>query len=226
MKDNFNFTDLFSHSPIRPLQEHMRTVLCCVEELPVLIDAMINEDRKRLNAFNSIIDKYEAEADTIKNLLRERLPKSLFMPIDRRDLLEILDFQDRIAGNAKDIGTLFTQRKFHLPKDMGEPLMELVNTCVKACRSALVAIEELDELVQMGFTGREVNTVISLIEQTVQIEGEAVQQATRLTKTLFSHESKLDCVTVILLYQAIQWIVDVADNAHSVANRMRLVIAR
>ena len=40
------------------------------------------------------ICRLESEADEIKNDIRGHLPKSIFMPVDRRDLLEILILQD------------------------------------------------------------------------------------------------------------------------------------
>jgi len=57
----------------------------------------------------------EAEADRIKNELRLHLPKSLFMPVDRRDLLEVLHLQDTIANTAQDIAGLLVERQMSIP---------------------------------------------------------------------------------------------------------------
>ncbi len=45
-------------------------------------------------------------------------------------------------------------------------------------------------------------------------------------RELFRLESELSPVTVMLWYQIIDWIGDVADNAEKVGNRLRLLIAR
>lgn len=45
----------------------------------------------------------EHEADDMKHVLRHHLPKGLFMPVDRRDLLDVLMMQDAVINQAKDI---------------------------------------------------------------------------------------------------------------------------
>ena len=65
----------------------------------------------------------EAEADRIKNDLRGALPKSLFMPVDRRDLLEVLQMQDSIADTAQDIAGLLIERRMEIPDFMQQPML-------------------------------------------------------------------------------------------------------
>ena len=42
----------------------------------------------------------------------------MFLPVDRRDLLEILDLQDSIADTAQDIAGMMFVRHMTLPEDM------------------------------------------------------------------------------------------------------------
>ena len=42
----------------------------------------------------------------MKRELRTHLPKGLFMPVDRRDVLDVLLRQDIIANQAKDIAAI------------------------------------------------------------------------------------------------------------------------
>jgi uncharacterized protein Yka (UPF0111/DUF47 family) len=39
----------------------------------------------------------------MKREMRHHLPKGLFMPVDRRDVLDVLLMQDLIANQAKDV---------------------------------------------------------------------------------------------------------------------------
>lgn len=48
----------------------------------------------------------------MKKALRHHLPRSLFMPMDRRDLLDVLLMQDKIINVAKDIAGLVVGRKY------------------------------------------------------------------------------------------------------------------
>jgi len=108
-------TNLFGRSPIKPLQEHMAKVYACVQQLKPLFDAVIANDQDTVAEARIKIAKLENEADELKWELRHHLPTGLFMPVDRRDLLEVLMMQDKIANQAKDIAGLIVGRHMTLP---------------------------------------------------------------------------------------------------------------
>ena len=93
---------LFGHSPIKPLQNHMQTVLQCVELLVPFFQAVIKEDWVAVEKTYNAIAKFESHADDQKQDIRLHLPKSLFMPINRSDLIQLLSKQDKICNTAKD----------------------------------------------------------------------------------------------------------------------------
>ena len=94
MKTTNPMAALFGKSPFKPIQAHMRVVMECVSEVPALFQALVDGDQSKLEAQKNLIFEKEQAADEIKNQLRGQLPKSLLMPVDRRDLLEVLDLQD------------------------------------------------------------------------------------------------------------------------------------
>ena len=168
----------------------------------------------------------EHAADALKNELRGRLPKSMLMPVDRRDLLDVLGMQDSIADTAQDIAGLLVERQMEVPDGMAEPLMVLVNRCLDTCNQAGKIIEELDELVEMGFRGREANQVEDMVAELNRIEDETDEMGMALTRSLFAQEDSMKPVSVMFWYQLIQWIGDLADYAEKVGDRMRLLLAR
>ncbi len=85
---------LFGQSPFKPMQEHVRIAIECANEVPTLFEAVRAGDKGAVELSREKIYALENKADEIKNELRTHLPKSMFMPVDRRDLLEILDLQD------------------------------------------------------------------------------------------------------------------------------------
>jgi len=91
---------LFGKSPFKAMQNHMRIVNDCIAEVPGLFQALVDGDAAALEEQKDKIFEKEEEADHLKNSLRSHLPKSIFMPVDRRDLLELLDMQDSIADTA------------------------------------------------------------------------------------------------------------------------------
>jgi predicted phosphate transport protein (TIGR00153 family) len=150
----------------------------------------------------------------------------MFMPVDRRDLLDLLGMQDSIADTAQDIAGLLVERDMQVPPGMADDLRALVARCVDAVNQAGVVIAELDELVETGFGGREAETVTGMIEKLNLIEDDTDKLGMALSKALFAQEDSLKPVAVIFWYELIQWIGDLADYAEKVGDRLRLLIAR
>ncbi len=214
-----------SHRPFQGLQEHMRAVTACVDEVPGLFDALAAGDDERLHAQIDKIFALEDKADKLKNGLRHRLPRSLLMPVNRRDLLEILHNQDSIADVAQDIAGLMAQRKMELPDFMQAEVMALVTASIEVVALCAKTIEQLDELLEVGFRGREASKVEEMLDALGTAEDHADDLELALTKSLFAHEDELKPVSVMLWYQLIEWIGDLADFAEKVGNRLRVTIA-
>ena len=187
---------------------------------------MSNGDQEEVNRIKDRIFESEAKADKIKHKLRLHLPKSLFMPVDRRDLLEILHLQDTIANRAQDIAGLLFERKMTIPPFMKEPLIALTTRCVDTCDYALSVIEELDELLALGFRGMEVDKVNDMLKELNKIEDETDELGIALARALFEHEDEMKPVSVMMWYQLIEWIGDLADYSEKVGDRLRLLIAK
>ena len=217
---------LFGHSPFKSLQQHMRVVVECAEEVPALFEALAAGDQEGVMGAKEKIFALENQADKVKNELRTHLPKSLFMPVDRRDLLEVLQMQDSIADTAQDIAGLLVERPMEIPEALKEPLLTLTRRCVDACRQSHKIIEELDELVETGFRGREMTAVEAMVEDLNKIEDDTDQLGLELSRRLFEREDELKPVSVMMWYQLIQWVGDLADFAEKVGDRLRLLIAR
>ena len=185
---------------------------------------MASGDAAAIAERRQAIEKLEHEADSIKNEIRGHLPKRLLMAVERRDMLEILDFQDSIADVAQDIAELVELRGMTLPEPLREPLLELVRRVLAACGQAERIINELDELVETGFAGREVGRVEEMIGELNRIESDTDALARRAIRQIFAMETELGVGTVFW-YQMVGWIADLADYAERVGNRLRLLIA-
>jgi predicted phosphate transport protein (TIGR00153 family) len=220
------FSKLFGQSPFTALQKHMRVVLECAREVPPLIEALVAGDQLRVVELRDRIFEREAEADRIKHELRAHLPKSLFMPVDRRDLLEVLLLQDTIANVAQDVAGLLIERKMSIPDFLREPLIELTARCVDTVEHAAKVIEELDEMLALGFRGREVDRVDEMLKELNAIEDETDELGIALARALFDHEDEMKPVSVMMWYQIIEWIGDLADYAEKVGDHLRLLIAK
>lgn len=226
MSNGNTLSRLFGKSPFTALQTHMRVVLECAREVQPLIEALARGDEDRVIEAKERIFERESEADRIKNKLRLHLPKSLFMPVDRRDLLEVLHLQDTIANTAQDIAELLIERQMSIPEFMREPLIALTARCIDTCEHSGSVIAELDELLAMGFRGREVDKVDAMLKELNDIENETDELGVALARALFDHEDEMNPVTVMMWYRLIEWIGDLADYAEKVGDRLQLLIAK
>lgn len=216
--------DLFARSPVKPMQQHMQAAVECARAVGPLFDAMVGGDAAGIATARREIDRLENEADRIKNEIRNHLPRRLFLAFERRDLLEILDFQDSIADTAQDIAELADLRTMRIPDRLREPLLSLVRRSIAACEQAERIIGHLDELVETGFRGREVIRVKEMIAELARIETETDTLEDQARRELFAIENDLGVAT-FFWWQVIGWAADLADYAERVGNRLRLLIA-
>ena len=177
---------IFGASPVRPLQKHMVEVVACVKLLGPYIDAVLSGDINSRNLNHKKIIDLEHKADDLKKELRLRLPSSLFMPVDRRDVLEVLTMQDRVAGAVRDVAGVITGREMQIPESMRDLYRELVSTSIQCCEQAYVVISELDELIETGFGDKERDRVGSLLRELDQIEQKTDDQARALPQPVKS----------------------------------------
>lgn len=220
------FSNLFGRSPIKPMQEHMAVAVRATAELIPFFQAVVADDWEAAAKVQEHITELENEADEIKKQLRLHLPKSLFLPVPRTDLLELLTMQDRIANRAKDIAGIMLGRKMSIPVVMQPQMLAFVEAGVRTAEQALTAINELDELLETGFSGRELTVVENMIHELDRLEGDADVLEVNIRAALFSLESQLPPVDVIFLYSVIDWIGDLANRAHDVGGRLQLLLAR
>jgi len=217
---------IFGSSPVSPLQEHMSKVYACASELIPLFNAVINEEWDEVANSQQLISNLEQEADVLKKKLRLNLPKGLFMPVSRQDLLEVLLMQDKIANKAKDVAGTIVGRHMVLPEVIHEDYIRFVTRCVAACKQARKAINEFDELVETGFSGKEIGIVTEMISKLDSIESDTDNLQAAIRRKIFAIEKELPAIEVVFLYKIIELTGDIADRAQAVGSRLQLMLAR
>jgi predicted phosphate transport protein (TIGR00153 family) len=206
------------------MQQHMKAAIACAHQVLPLVEAMAAADIESVRRVREEIVQLEHEADHIKHEIRSHLPKRLFMAVERRDLLEILDSQDSIADVAQDIAELAELRSMTIPEALCEPMLELVRRVLVTCDQSGRIIDKLDELVETGFGARETGRVEEMITTLNRLESETDELAEKAQRVLFGMEEELG-VGTYFWYQIISWIGNLADYAERVGNRLRLLIA-
>ncbi|MEE9498151.1 MAG: DUF47 family protein, partial [Nitrospinaceae bacterium] len=93
---------MFAKSPFKPLASHIDKVRDCVDQIKPLFAAQLAEDYDQVQDISEKIIQMEYEADKIKNGIRDHLPQSMFLAVDKRDFGQLLSAQDDIADAIED----------------------------------------------------------------------------------------------------------------------------
>ena len=217
--------NIFGSSPVRPLEKHINIAYKCAKQLHGFFAASVAGDWEKAAEYRDIIEKLEHEADDLKKEIRLHLPKSLFMPVPREDLLELLLVQDKIANRSKDVSGITLGRKLQVPAAIAEQFLEFVDRNIDAAKQARKSVRELDELFTVGFRGAEVELVAGLIEELDQIETDTDEKQAALRSALFAIEKSLDPIDAMFMYKVIELTGEVADMAERVGRRLELLLS-
>ncbi len=208
-----------------PLEKHVNIAYQAARELGTFFSAVIAEDWEKAEKSREEINRYEHEADDLKKEIRLHLPKSLFMPVPREDLLQLLLVQDRMANRAKDVSGLVVGRKLKIPSAIADEFLEFVERNIDAAKQARKSVRELDELFTSGFRGAEAELVESLLDELDRIETDTDERQAALRWSLFAVEKDLHPIDAMFLYQVIEMTGEIADMAERVGRRLELLLS-
>ena len=220
-----NISSIFAKSPFKPLRDHMDKVVESVIPLNDFFEALFQQDYSKLEKIQQQVNQAENEADSIKNEVRNNLPRNIFMPINRRDLLEMLDMQDSIADVAQDIVVLLNIRRMGLTKELGQDVINFVKKSQDVCYLARELNQEFEDVIETGFGRLEIKKLLEMIENVSIAETEADYLEEALFQRLYEVEEKMNSVDVIFWYKIFELIGDIADFSKKTGNRLRLMIA-
>ncbi len=223
---NRHLSGLLRGSPFKPIQEHMRVVFSCVCLIPPLFDALYHEEKAQIFEYATQIKELETKADKLKSTFRLNMPKSLFLPVDRKDLLSLIGDQDRIADTVEDIGKIFLFRTMIIPDPIKPLLDELLEGTMEISSAAKEMIEQLDELLEVGFAGKEMEKVFSMIAGVRRSEHNIDDIMHRIHEKLFSFEKDLDPISAMFWYKIIDLLGRISDLSENLADRLLLFLSK
>jgi predicted phosphate transport protein (TIGR00153 family) len=217
--------NIFGTSPVFPLEKHIGIAYACAKQLNPFFAAAVSGDWDTAATVRAEIATLEHEADDLKKEIRLNLPKSLFMPVPREDLLELLLVQDKIANRTKDVSGIVLGRKMNIPAEIAAQFLEFVERNVDAAKQARKSVRELDELFTAGFRGAEVALVSAMIEELDKIETDTDDQQAALRAALYKIEANLNPIDAIFMYKVIELTGEIADMAERVGRRLELLLS-
>ncbi|OGS39823.1 MAG: TIGR00153 family protein [Euryarchaeota archaeon RBG_13_31_8] len=213
-------------SPFDQLLEHMGKVRECINLLGEGLIRYYKGDYKGFSELTEKVSSLEHDADIIKGNLRNHLPKSLFMPVDKGKFLWALREQDAILDHAENLVQMLDMRHTKIPDELQKIFIEHAQLVVKTVTAMEKAVENIRDLVETSFVQREREQTKQFIHFVHDYEWQADQKKYDMTKGIYKLEKKLNPMDVYHLLKIADWVDDIADHAENVADWLRSMIAR
>ncbi len=218
--------ELFGKSPFEPLAKHGEMVEQVIQEVEPLVEALLAQDWAEAQAVADRISREEHEADQLKAEIRDHLPRSLFLPVDRGDLLRLLKEQDAMADAVEDLSVLITMRDTRVPGILQPRVHELVDKVLEASGTWFAISRLLPHLQEAAFTGPEVKKVLDLIQKLGEQEWRSDQLGAQLGRETVRLEEELGAVSLTFIMRIGQKLGDVPNHAETAGDMVRLMLAK
>lgn len=217
---------LIADSPFSAFAEMAVKVDACTALVPDLFDAYFEGDHVAVRALAEQISHLEHEADVTKTEVRDAMPYSLFLPVDRRDALDVLASLDAVADCAEDVAILFTLRRMEPHDTLMAPLRVLLERVMLTVTKSLTIVKELEGVSRSSFVGREAQRIRGMIDELGELEHEADKAQDVLAKALFSLEDEIKPASLLMWGKIFNKVGDMANHAERAGNRLRLFFAQ
>ena len=228
-KDHFRtpVADTFRRkSPFGQLLEHMEKIKECTDILGKGLIKYFKGDYKGFSDLAKKVSEIEHEADKIKRNLRNHLPTSLFMPVDKGKFMWALREQDKILDHAENLVKMLDMRHTKIPKEMQDVFIDHVKLVMKTVNAMQDAVGNIKDLVETSFVKREREQTKKYIYKVHEFEWKADQKKYEITQGIYNLEKKLDPMDVYHLLKIADWVDDIADHAENVSDWLRAMIAK
>jgi len=228
-KDRFRapIQDTFRRkSPFSQLLEHMGKVRECVDILGDGLIRYYQGDYKDFSELAKKVSEIEHEADLIKRNLRNHLPTSLFMPVDKGKFMWALREQDAILDHAENLVVMLDMRHTKIPKELQGIFIEHAKLVMETVDVMEDAVSNIRDLIETSFVKREREQMKQFIYKVHEREWKADQKKFELRKGIYRLEEKLSPMDVYHLLRISDWVDDIADHAENVADWLRAMIAK
>lgn len=203
----------------------MKQVLICTQKTEELFAALLTGDQNQVAEIAKQISKIEHHCDKLKQELRAHISKSIFLPVDRRDILHVLSHMDTLADVCEDLGVLLTLRKMDLPPQMRVPFEELLKRSLEVVYRSGDVIMSLDRLLETGFSGPDALEILKKIDEIDHLEHLADKAGDHFGKSLFLMEDELKPAALFMWNKIANKVGDLANSAERMVNYVRLMLS-
>ncbi|MEF8880000.1 MAG: TIGR00153 family protein [Candidatus Thermoplasmatota archaeon] len=213
-------------TPFTQLLEHMGKIREAIDMLGGGLKEYYKGEYENFANLTKKIAKLEHEADIIKSNLRNHLPSSLFMPVDKGKFMWALREQDSILDHADNLVNMLHMRRTKIPEKLQPLFIEHAEIVMETFDAMEDAVENIKDLVETSFVKRERKQTKEFIYKVHELEYKADQKKFEVTRGIYEMEDELEPMDVYHLLKIADWVDDIADHAENVSDWLRSMIAK
>ena len=218
--------DLFGKSPFGPIVEHSKKVHECVELLWPLMEALVNEDYEKIGRLHSKMSRLEHEADKLTHEIRGFLTQRYFLPVERSDLMNYLDHQEKIADFAEDFAVVLTLRKTRMNESLHDEFFNYLNQVFQVSGTLLTAAVEFKNLAETAFGGAGARSILHFIENLGEEEWKTDKMSRKLSRMIFALEGEEDILNILFYEKMVIVLGKIANQAENAGDYLRAMIEK
>ncbi|NPA75847.1 MAG: TIGR00153 family protein [Euryarchaeota archaeon] len=213
-------------SPFEALVEHAGIVKKSAQLLREEMNAYLDGRFEEFEKLKKEVEELELKADYIKSNIRNHLPKSVKMPVDRSVFLSLLGEVDKVEDLIQDIGEWISMREKPIPDELRGEFRKLFDKAMESVEACECAVMQLNTVIEASFAEPERKRAKELIQRLHEVEHESDIIERELTRKIFGMEDRISPVAIFHLSKLVFLLGDIANHAENAGDRIRALLAR
>lgn len=209
-----------------PFQRMKQHALYLKEATSMLALLLKYKDKNDKQYVMQQITQQEKHADFIKMNIRSLLNEQIFMPVSRRDLLDLLLIQDAIINKIEDIAGLFFARNMEILDIWNDTWQEFVNIIENTGDCIVELNKDIAHTIDAGFQSRMRRILLETVKKLDEYEHKHDELLKIMRKSLYQVEESLKTIDVWFYYQLLERMGDITNYARRLGFQAITMVTR
>lgn len=197
----------------KAIDSHMAVVDETLKAFRALVEAYLEGDMERAEAFEREVNELETKADKLRRSIEMMLYEGAFLPVNRGDYVRLSELIDQVADAAESAAHTIILAKPKVPKELKEKFIELVDVSIETYKKLVEAVKTLNT---------DVDRAMELAKAVEDAEEKADDVEYNLKKEVFESDT-ITTYAKLVWNQILTKIGDIADRAEDASDQVLLM---
>jgi len=218
-----NLSLLFGKSPFSSLQHHFSLITAIMKMLSEVI-ATYRAHGQVLEEALQELEKHHRAADAFKRSLPYQIPKAMLMGVERREVLELIGIQQRIATQILKIAHLIALLPSKMPSEFHLQLSNYLILGEQTFNATQKVVVDLSTLKESSFGGIEAKKVMDIIESASETHLHIQTGRFQLQRWMHGHATLFSFETFPLAFELIDSVSALSHLCESLTEQISFLL--